>query len=47
MARMCIGRHPDPQGGSQPCFRVLDGFWVTALRTSSALVIASPVSPVH
>lgn len=47
MARLCIGRHPDPGEGSQPCFRVLDGFWVTTLRTSSASVIASPLGPVH
>jgi hypothetical protein len=47
LARLCIGRHPDPGEGSQPCFRVLDGFWVTTLRTSSALVIASPLGPVH
>ena len=38
---------PDPGQGSQPCFRVLDGFWVTTLRTSSASVIASPLGPVH
>jgi len=47
VALVCIGRHPDPRSGSQPCFRVLDGFWVTTLRTSLALVIASPVSPLH
>jgi len=47
VARVCIGRHPDPRSGSQPRFRVLDGFWVTTLRTSSASVIASPFSPVH
>jgi hypothetical protein len=47
VALVCIGRHPDPGYGSQPCFRVLDGFWVTTLRTSSASVIASPLGPVH
>jgi len=46
VARVCIGQHPD-LAGSQPRFRAHSGFWVTTLRTSSASVIASPLSPVH
>ena len=47
MARVCIGRHPDPGEGRSRYFRALDGFWVTTLRTSPASVIASPLGPVH
>ena len=44
---VCVSAGTPTREGSQPCFRVLDGFWVTALRTSSASVIASPLSPLH
>ena len=47
-ARVCIGRHPDPEAGvAAVTSGRLTAFWVTTLRTSSASVIASPLGPVH
>ena len=43
----CVSASTPTLGGSQPRFRAHSGFWVTTLRTSSASMIASSLSPVH